>query len=137
MGEPAMALTTYAVLLLGCAAGTGFGLVRLKVWAVVPSSLVFMLVAVTFGAYSHLAWSRIALIIFCVLTTFQISYLIGSALSEAPQAQRIPDRIPERQELLHAAQTAIGEELRAYFLPSPLNDMPSELLNRLALLEGR
>jgi len=132
-----MVPTTYTVLSLACLAGAGFGLAQLKVWAVVPTSLIFMLIAVTFGAYSDLTWGRVALIIFCVLSTLQISYLIGSALSEAPQAQRISDRIPERQELIHAAQGAIGEELRAYFLPLPLNDMSSELLNRLALFEGR
>jgi len=132
-----MVPTTYTVLSLACLAGTGIGLAQLKVWAVVPTSLIFMLIVVTFGAYSDLTWGRIALIIFCVLSTLQISYLIGSALSEAPQAQRISDRMPERQELIHAAQVAIGEELRAYFLPLPLHDMSSELLNRLAPLEGR
>ena len=92
------------------------------------------LIGVTLGAYSEITLGKIALVTFCFLTTLQISYLIGSALAEVPQAQRLSDRIPERRELLRTAQTAIGGELRAYFQPLPLNDVSPQLRNKLALL---
>ena len=129
---------TYSALSLACAAGTGCGLARLKVWVVIPISLILMLIAIAIalGAYSHLTWGGIALNVFCALIALQISYLTGSALSQAPQDRPISIRIPERKELLHAAQTAIGKELRVYFRPLPLNDLSPQLLNELALLEG-
>ena len=127
---------TYSALSLACAAGTGCGLARLKVWVVIPISLILMLIAIALGAYSHRTWGGIALNVFCALIALQISYLTGSALSQAPQDRPISIRIPERKELLHAAQTAIGKELRVYFRPLPLNDLFPQLLNELALLEG-
>jgi hypothetical protein len=118
-----MVPVTYAILSLACAVGTGFGLAGRKVWAVIPTSLIFMLVTVTLGAYSDLTWGRIALVTFCVLTTLQISYLVGTALSKPTQVQRIyRDRQHWRQlEYLHRQAVPL---ILSEFTTSPAQTNP-------------
>jgi hypothetical protein len=118
------------------AAGTALGLARLKVWAVVPTIVIFSLIATAIGSGVGLNFGRIALIVFAGITVVQVSYLIGAVLSEATTRERVSDRVPAKQELLRIMRTAIGEDLRAYF-EVPLDAVPPQLRQKLALLEAR
>ena len=123
------------VLSLAFAAGAACGLARLKVWALIPATIIFSLLAAIGGASFGLGLGRTVLVLFCAVTLLQVSYLIGAAFSDAPQ--RISVHIPPKQELLRTAQTAIAQELLAYFEPVPLDDVPPQLSNKLTLLETR
>jgi hypothetical protein len=87
-----------AVLSLAFAAGAACGLARLKVWAILPVSTIFLLIVVILGSYLGLTWGRIALIVFAVLMLLQVSYImVGAVLSEVPTGQRVSDREPARR----------------------------------------
>lgn len=126
-----------AVLSFACATGMGLGLTRLRVWAIIPPSAIFALVVVIFGSHLGLTWTRLALIAFAVLMVLQVSYLLGAVLSATPIRQAASARVPAKQELIHSVQTAIAEELPSYFEALPLDDMPPQLHNKLALLDPR
>lgn len=76
-------MMTYTVLCLACVAGAKFGFAQLRVWAVIPTSVMCMLATGILGVYFDLPRCAIALIIFCALTVLQVSYLVASALSDA------------------------------------------------------
>jgi hypothetical protein len=122
----------FGVLLLACAAGAACGLARLEVWAIIPTSAFFLLIVVALGSHLGLPWDRIAIIVFSVLMLLQVSYLIGTVLFEPSNASPVSD---QNRELLRTVRTAIAQDLRAYF--QPLDDMPPQLRNKLAQLEGR
>jgi hypothetical protein len=126
----------WAVLSVALAAGAGLGLAKLNVWALIPAAIISGLIAVVIGSASGLAWGRVSLVLFAVLTLLQVSYLIGSVLSGAPTPGQVSDPIPAKQELFRTVQKAIAEEMRAYFEP-PLGELPPQLRDKMALLEVR
>jgi hypothetical protein len=125
------------ILSLACAAGLACGLTRLKALALISATIIFSLLAAVGGAFLNLGLGRTAIVLFCVIMLLQVSYLIGAALSDAPKPKRISIHIPPKHELFRSVQTAIAQELRVYFEPPPLDDVPPQLRNKLALLETR
>ena len=123
-----------AVLSIACAAGAACGLARLKVWALIPASTIFAVIAVVFGSSLGLTGGRIVLIVFAVLMLLQVSYLIGAVLSETPARHQVSHRLPAERELLWTVQMAIADELRVYFGPS-LDDVPQQLRAMLVMLD--
>jgi hypothetical protein len=123
-----------ALLSIACAAGAACGLARLKVWALIPASVSFAVIAVVLGSNLGLTGGRIILIVFAVLMLLQVSYLIGAVLSETPTRHQVSDRLPGERELLWTVQMAIADELRVYFAPS-LDEVPQQLRAKLAMLE--
>lgn len=124
-----------AVLSFACATGAACGLARLKVWALIPASTIFVMIAVGLGSYLDLTWGRIALIVFAVLMLLQVAYLIGAVLSGRPTRHQVSDCLPAERELIRIVQMAIADELRVYFAPS-LEDVPQQLRAKLAMLGG-
>ena len=124
-----------ALLSIASAAGAACGLARLKVWALIPASTIFAVIAVALGSSLGLPGGRIILIVFSVLMLLQVSYLIGAVLFETPTRHRVSDRLPGERELLWTVQMAIADELRAYFAPS-LDEVPEQLRAKLAMLDG-
>ena len=108
---------------------------RLKVWALIPASTIFAVIAVALGSNLGLPGGRIILIVFSVLMLLQVSYLIGAVLSEMPTRHRVSDRLPGERELLWTVQMAIADELRVYFARS-LDEVPQQLRAKLAMLDG-
>jgi hypothetical protein len=131
-----LSLACAAGLSLACAAGAGCGLARLRVWPIIPISIIFVLISTVLGTYLDLRLGRIALIAFAVLTLLQVSYLVGSALSEAPRRHWASRPALPKRELIHAVQASIADELRSYF-KTPSDDVHPRLRNKLALLETR
>jgi len=123
------------LLSIACAAGAACGLTRLKVWALIPASTIFAVIAVALGSNLGLPGGRIILIVFAVLMLLQVSYLIGAVLSETPTRHRVLDRLPGERELLWTVQMAIADELRVYFARS-LDEVPQQLRAKLAMLDG-
>jgi cytochrome c oxidase subunit IV len=130
--EPMM----FAVLSVACATATGYGLARLTVWAIIPASIILMMIAVVLGVYLDLPWGRLAIIAFAVLPLLQVSYLISAVLSEAPAHYWISGPMPQKQQLLHTMQASIGGQLQTYF-KAPVDGMPPRMRNRLARLDAR
>lgn len=126
-----------AVLSLACATGTGLGLARLKVWAIIPVSAVFAVVVVVLSSHLGLTWSRQTSIVFAVLMLLQVSYLLGTVLSAAQGRRAVTVDVPAKQDLIHIVQTAIADELPRYFELPPLDDLPPQLHSKLALLATR
>jgi len=123
-----------ALLLSSSATGLALGLARLKVFAVIPATIVLSLTAVIGGVVFGLRWGTIALIVIAAATILQSCYLIGGLLSEAPSPRAAP-RTNLRLDLIRAAQFAIGEELRTQFqMP---HDLPRQLRTRMKQLAVR
>lgn len=128
------------VLFLACAAGATLGLARMKLWTLIPATAISIILSVLGGAALGLALDRIILVSFCVGILLQASYLMGAALAEASQgveaseSQQVTGRATAKQVLFWSAQKAIGRELRAYFEPAPLREMPPQLRKKLAIL---
>jgi hypothetical protein len=123
-----------AVLLSSSATGLALGLARLKVFAVIPATIVLSLTAAIGGVVFGLRWGTIALVVIAAATILQSSYLIGGLLSEAP-SQRAAPRASLRPDLIRAAQFAIGEELRTQF-QTP-HDLPRQFRTRMKQLAVR
>jgi hypothetical protein len=114
------------------ASGAACGLARLKVWAVIPASTIFAMIAVVLGFYLGLTGGRIVLVVFAVLMLLQVAYLIGAVLSDAPTRRQVSHRLPVERELLWTAQMAIADELRVYFAP-PLDDVPTTTAHQVGV----
>jgi hypothetical protein len=123
-----------ALLLGSSATGLALGLARLKVWALIPATIVLSLTAAIGGVVFGLRWGTIALIVIAAVTILQSSYLIGGLLSEAPSPRAAP-RTSLRPDLIRAAQLAIGEELRIEF-ERPY-ELPRQLRTRMKQLAVR
>jgi membrane protein DedA with SNARE-associated domain len=123
-----------AVLLSSSATGLALGLARLKVFAVIPATIVLSLTAAIGGVVFDLRWGTITLVVIAAATILQSSYLIGGLLSEAPSLRAAP-RTSLQPDLIRAAQFAIGEELRTQFqMP---HGLPPELRTRVKQLAVR
>jgi hypothetical protein len=115
------------LLVFSSASGLALGLARLKVWALIPATIILSLIAVAGGTVHGLRWGAIALVVIVGSTILQSSYLIGGLLS-APRKGLRPD-------LIRAAQFAIAGELRTYF-ETP-HDLPRELQTKMTQLADR
>jgi hypothetical protein len=123
------------LLLCSSASGLALGIARLKVWALIPATIILSLTAAVGGIVYGLRWGTIAAVIVGA-TILQSAYLIGGLLSETPNP-RAAHRTSLRLDLIRAAQFAIGEELRTEF-QSPHN-LPRQLqirMNQLAVRYG-
>jgi hypothetical protein len=123
-----------ALLLCSSASGLALGLARLKVWALIPATIILSLTAAVGGIVSGLRSGTIALAVIVAATILQSSYLIGGLLSET-SSPRVAPRTSLRPDLICAAQFAIGEELRTHF-QTP-HDLPRQLQTRMKQLAVR
>jgi hypothetical protein len=122
------------VFLIGSGSGAGCGLARVKLWVLIPATLLLTIIAVSMGWTAGSSWSAIALTAIVGSTSLQWSYLIGTALSDA--SKRRASRVPVRQaDLLHAIQSAIGRELKRRYEVS--QELPWQIGMRVAQLEVR
>jgi hypothetical protein len=113
-----------ALLLCSSAVGLSLAFARLKVWALIPATIILSLTAVIGGIVFGLRWGTITLIVIAGATILQSSYLIGELLSEIPRPRLAPH--PSlRPNLIRAEQFAIDEELKTEF-PTP-HELPREL----------
>jgi hypothetical protein len=124
-----------AVLLIACAGGVACGLARLKVWIIIPASVIFLLVTVVLDSWFGIAWSRTILIAVTGLTLFQVSYLIEVEVSEGHIRHQVSGPLP-KQQMLRTVQMAIASELQAYFIAESLDDLPQHLRAKVEMLES-
>jgi len=123
-----------AILLVAVAAGAACGLARLKVWALIPATAIYSMIAIIEGIVTGLGAGAIALTLLIGATFLQLFYLITWIFFEEQKHPALAPR-PLRPELARAMQSAIGQELRMrYRLP---RDMPRELGVRVAQLKAR
>lgn len=125
----------WVILSLAFPAGAALGSAQLRAWTLIPATAILAAVTAAVCARSGIGADRTALVIFCAATLLQVSYLVGSVLSDVPGAFPVPDRVPSRQELLGIVRTAIAGELPTHFEP-PLGDLPPQMSEKLALLEA-
>jgi membrane protein DedA with SNARE-associated domain len=123
-----------ALLLCSSAIGLALGLARLKVFALIPATLILSLAVPIVGVETGLHWGMIVLSVIAAATIVQSSYLIGAILSEAPSPRAAP-HTSLRLDLIRAAQFAIGAELRTQ-LQTP-HDLPRQLRTRMRQLAVR
>lgn len=125
-----------ALLFCSSASGLALGLARLKVWPLIPATIILALIAGVSGVMSGLHWGSTAVMVFATAAILQFSYVIVGLLSEveAP-SPRVAPRASLRLDLIRAAQFAIGEELRIQFQTPPV--MPSQLRTRMKQLAIR
>ena len=112
------------------AAGALIGFRQIKVFVLVPASL---LVAIAAILHSHVTGQdfRATVIDFIVgISSLQIGYLVGSIADGFFMAAKPSDKVSE---LLRVVRTSIGQELHAIFeLP---RDLPPEMVAVLARLD--
>jgi hypothetical protein len=124
------------LLLCSSATGLALGLARLKVFALIPATIVWSLTAVVAGVLFGVHWGTTAVTLVGGAAILQFSYLVVGLLSEAPKPSATP-RASLRLDLIRTAQFAIGEELRSQFqIPG---DMPRQLrttMNQLVVRYG-
>lgn len=123
-----------AVLLFSSATGLALGRARLKVLALIPAAIVLSVTAAIAGVVSGLQWGTIALTVIAAATMLQCSYLIEGLHSEAPSPRATP-RTRLRSDVIHAAQFAIGDQLRTQF-QTP-HHLPRQLRTRIKKLAVR
>jgi hypothetical protein len=120
-----------ALLLIGSSAtGLALGFVRLRVFALVPATIIFSLITIIGCVVIGLQWGAIVFTVIAMATILQSSYLIAGLLSETPTPRAV-----SRTDLIRAAQLAIGEELRTncqtpHDLPRPLRTRIEQLALR-------
>ena len=120
--------------LLAIAAGAACGLARLKVWALIPATAIYSVMAVIEGIVFGSSTGTITLMLLVGAAFFQLFYLIGGLLSQQQKQPGLARRLL-RPELVRAMQSAIGQELRVrYRLPQ---DLPHELAARVTQLTVR
>lgn len=123
-----------AILLVGIAAGATCGLARLKIWALIPVIIIFLIITVIEGHLTGLGVGGMALTFFIGNAFLQVGYFIGSFLSEEGE-QPASRPMPSRPELVRLVQSAIGQEMRmSWALPV---DLPPQLDMRVAELRAR
>ena len=122
------------LLMSSSATGVTAGLAQLKVFALIPATIIFSLITTIGGVVIGLQWGAIALAVIANATILQSSYLVAGLLSEA-RSPRTVSRTNLRTELIRAAQVAIGEELRTHF-QAP-HDLPSSLRTKIEQLALR
>ena len=119
------------LVVLNGAAGALIGFRQLKVFVLVPASL---LVAIGVILHSHVTGQdfRATVIDFIVgISSLQIGYLVGSIADGFFMVAKPPDKVSE---LLRIVRTSIGQELHAIFeLP---RDLPPEMVAVLARLDN-
>jgi hypothetical protein len=112
------------------AAGALLGFRQLKVFVLVPASLLAAIAAIL---HSHVTGQdfRATVIDFIVsISSLQIGYLVGSIADEFFMVAKSPDKVSE---LFYVVRTSIGQELQAVFeLP---RDLPPEMAAVLARLD--
>jgi hypothetical protein len=123
-----------AIFLVGVAAGATCGLARLKVWALVPVIITFLIVTVIEGRLTGLGIGTIALTSLIGSTFLQLSYFIGSLLLQE-RTRPVSAAMPSRPDLVRLVQAAIGQEMRmSWALPVELTP---QLDVRVAELKAR
>jgi len=123
-------------LLCSSATGLALGLARLKVLVLISATIAFSLTAAIGGIVFGLRWDRMALTVIASGTILQSSYFIAGYFSEFPRP-RTTLRTSLRPDLVRMAQSAIGEELRAYFqVPHKLPRLLQTKVNQLAARYG-
>jgi hypothetical protein len=122
------------MLLVGVGAGVTCGLARLKVWALLPAIIFFLIITVVDGRLTRLGLGTTALTFVIGSTFLQVSYLIGSALWQE-RTHRASSPIPSSPELVRLVQSAIGQEMRmSWALPV---DLPPQLDRCVSQLRAR
>jgi hypothetical protein len=122
------------LLISSSATGLALALVQLRVFALIPATIIFSLITTIGCVVIGLQWGAIAFTVIANATILQSSYLIAGLLSEASTTRAV-GRTNLHTNLIHAAQLAIGEELRIHF-QTP-HDLPSPLRTRIEQLALR
>jgi hypothetical protein len=122
------------LLISSSATGVALALVRLRVFALIPATIIFSLITTIGCVVIGLQWGAIAFTVIANAAMLQSSYLIAGLVSEASTTRAV-SRTNLRTDLIHAAQLAIGEELRIHF-QTP-HDVPSPLRTRIEQLALR
>ena len=123
------------ILSLAFATGAACGLTQVRVWALFPIIVIFLLVAFVIGSSMDLTLGKITLVLLVAWMLTQVAYLIGAALfAMTPRHQRADGLPPKQAPLSAAVQKAIADELRVYFVPP--NDLPQQLSDRLVALQS-
>ena len=73
------------LLISNLATGVALGLARLRVFALIPATIIFSLITTICCLVVGLQWGAIALAVIGNATLLQCSYLIAGLLSEAPR----------------------------------------------------
>jgi hypothetical protein len=69
-----------ALLFCSSASGLALGLARLKVWPLIPGTIIFALIAGVSGVMSGLHWGSTAVMVFATAAILQFSYVIAGLL---------------------------------------------------------
>jgi hypothetical protein len=118
------------ILSLAFATGAACGLAQLKVWALFPIIVGFLLVAFVIGSSMDLTLGKITLVLLVACMMIQVVYLIGTAIFGMTPRQQLSDDSRPKQGPLSAIQKAIADELQVYFVPpDDLPQLGSELIN--------
>jgi hypothetical protein len=122
------------LLISSSATGLALALVQLRVFALIPATIIFSLITTIGCVVIGLQWGAIAFTVIANATILQSSYLIAGLLSEASTTRAV-SRTNLRTDLIRAGQLAIGEELPTHFqtphdLPSPLRTRVEQLALR-------
>ena len=117
------------------AIGLALGLARLKVFALIPATIILLVISILGCFLLGGQWGTIAFTVIANVTLLQSSYLMVGVLSHALSPRREVSRTNLRANSIRAARLAIGEELQTYFQPP--QDFPSALRTRIDQLALR
>jgi hypothetical protein len=120
-----------AIVIVGAASGGFLGLRQFKVLVLVPAILLAATGIIINGVLAGLDYQDVGFDLLAIIVSLEIGYFVGS-IASGLLTVRTADR---KIELLHAMQTAIGQELRTAFeLP---RDLPPEWVALVARLDER
>jgi hypothetical protein len=115
------------IVIVGAATGAFLGLRQFKVFVLVPAILLAAAGIIMKGVLAGLDY-QVSLDSLAIIVSLEIGYFVGS-IGAGSLTVRASDR---KTELLHAMQTAIGQELRTAFeLPRDLSPEWVALVTRL------
>lgn len=119
------------IVIVGAATGAFLGLRQFKAFVLVPAILLAATGIIIKGVVADLDYQDITLDLLAIIVSLEIGYFVGS-IAAGSLTVRASDR---KTELLHAMQTAIGQELRTAFeLP---RDLPPEWVALVTRLNER
>ena len=119
------------IVIVGAATGAFLGLRQFKVFVLVPAILLAATGIIMKGVLAGLDYQDISLDSLAIIVSLEIGYFVGS-IAAGSLTVRAADR---KTELLHAMQTALGQELRiAFELP---RDLPPEWVALVTRLNER